>query len=112
MVDSTHQPSIYYKQLYDCIMTIEEFIGDLSPDEFIGDKKTFHACLILLVHIWEIISKMKKYHIDLPIPDHQKIVDMRNFLAHQYIEIRPSLVRRTIFEDIPQLKSIIIALLD
>jgi uncharacterized protein with HEPN domain len=32
------------------------------------------------------------------------MIDMRNFLAHQYIDIRPILIAKTIFEDIPILE--------
>jgi uncharacterized protein with HEPN domain len=37
---------------------------------------------------------------------------MRNFLAHQYIDIRPALIAKTIFEDIPILEKEVKKFLD
>jgi uncharacterized protein with HEPN domain len=59
---------------------------------------------MILVHIGEIVACMDRYKIEIPFSQHQKIIDMRNFLAHQYIDIRPSLIERTIYEDVALLK--------
>lgn len=104
MVKENHTQEVYLRQLIDACDTIEEFILWVDRSNFIYDKKTLHACLMILVHIWEIVASMDRYKIDISFSQHQKIIDMRNFLAHQYIDIRPSLIEKTIYEDIPLLK--------
>jgi uncharacterized protein with HEPN domain len=91
----------------DAISMISEFTHNISPEEFVHDKKTLHACLMVLVHLWEIFAKMQRNGWDLWINESQKIIDMRNFLAHQYIDIRPSLIVKTVYEDIPQLEKLV-----
>lgn len=104
MVKENHTQEVYLRQLIDACGTIEEFTTGIERNDFCGDKKTLHVCLMVLVHIWEIVATMDRYKITIPFSQHQKIIDMRNFLAHQYIDIRPSLIERTIYEDIPLLK--------
>lgn len=104
-----HEREIYIRQLLDAIGTIYEFTAGMTAEDFIHDKKTFHASLMILVHIGEICATMQRYGLPLPVRYGQKIIDMRNFLAHQYIDIRPSLIAKTIFEDIPALERVIIS---
>lgn len=104
MVRHVHEKQVYMKQLMDAIRTIEEFTIWYTHETFVQDKKTMHACLMVLVHIWEIVASMQRYHIEPWLTQYQKIIDMRNFLAHQYIDIRPTLIAKTIFEDIPILE--------
>jgi uncharacterized protein with HEPN domain len=104
-----HEREIYIRQLLDAISTIYEFTAGMTAQDFVGDKKTFHACLMILVHIGEICATMQRYNLVLPVTYGQKIIDMRNFLAHQYIDIRPSLIAKTVFEDVPSLEQVILA---
>lgn len=100
------------KQLMDAITIIYEFTDWYTKAAFMLDKKTMHACLMVLVHIWEIVASMQRYHIEPWLTQYQKIIDMRNFLAHQYIDIRPALIAKTIFEDIPILEKEVKKFLD
>lgn len=58
-----HDLHVYIKQLLDAINTIYEFTDGISAENFPNDKKTLHACLMILVHIGEIVTKAQKHHL-------------------------------------------------
>lgn len=100
--------NIYLEWILDAINDIETYNQTKSLDEFLQDKKTIDSCLMKLVHIWETIVRITKIYPDFDIPNMNNIKWMRNFIAHQYMEIRPSLIYITITKYIPQMKNDIV----
>lgn len=95
---------IWLRQLLHAINKIEKYIDWLSSDDFLTDQKTYDACLMVLIHMGEVVASMIRKGFDIPFDHGQKIRWLRNFLAHQYLDVRPSLIAKTIYRDIPILK--------
>lgn len=80
--------SLYIKDMIDAIVKIQEFIKDMSFDQFVQDDKTSSA----VVRKLEIIGKTVKQIPDEITNKYReipwfKIVGLRNRLAHGYFLI-------------------------
>ena len=95
----------HLKALLDAIYSIEEMTLDMSPDAAVEDRKTFVAVLGMLVHIWEIVSVLIKNYPEEKITNAKSIIWLRNILAHDYLAIRKSFVRKILEESLPILKN-------
>jgi len=96
--------SSYFKMLLDAIYTIEQLTDNMSPSDSVEDRKTFLAVLWVLVHIGELVSVLIKHYPDMSITDGKNIVWLRNILAHEYMTIRKSFVRKILAESLAILK--------
>lgn len=102
--------SIYFKQIVDAIILIEGYIAGISEEEFLEDIKLQDAVCMRLQLIGEISNKLPENVINeiSEIPWVQ-IVGLRNIIVHQYLEITHKTIWNTIKEDLPTLKSALLA---
>lgn len=86
-------------------MKIEEFVGDLSFDQFVKDEKTMEAVVRKLEIIGEAARNVP-YDITNKHPEilWEKMVSMRNKVLHEYFGVDEEIVWQTIKEDLPMLK--------
>lgn len=98
----------YIQDILDSIGDIEEFVKDLSIEEFAEDRKTINA----VVRSFEVIGEAAKN-----IPDSIKskysnipwrqMTGMRDKLIHEYFGVDLEIVWETIKQDLPKLKLLI-----
>jgi len=96
--------SHFKKDIEEACKEILEFIEGYDFEKFSLDNKTYSAVLMKLAIIGEAAShfpediRLKNPHIDW-----RTIVAMRNFLVHEYFEVDPKIVWKTVNEDVPVL---------
>jgi uncharacterized protein with HEPN domain len=96
----------YLQDILDAISDIENFLGDLTYNEFIKDRKTLNA----VVRSIEIIGEASK-NIPEPIKAKYKtlpwkqMAGMRNKLIHAYFGVDTETLWKATQNNIPQLKA-------
>ncbi len=106
------EDKIRIQHILDEIDNIQTFIGNVSYQEFIHDKKTVNAIIRSIEIIGEAASKIsddyKSNHSEIPW---KQIVGMRNHLIHVYFDVDYQTLWQTVKSDIPDLKLLISNLL-
>ncbi len=86
------------------IDSIDRYRAGLSLDALQTDARTFHAILFNLVIIGEaagsVPDDVQRSRPDIPGADMRA---MRNFIAHGYFAVSPTIVWETITKDLPPL---------
>ena len=104
---------IYLKDIKMAITSIEEFIEGLNFNQFKLDDKTSSAVIRKFEIIGEatknIPEEIRKQYHEIPWKD---IAGMRDKLIHAYSEVDLKLVWTTIHQRLPNLKLIIMKLLE
>jgi len=78
------------------------FIKGYDFEKFSKDSKTLSAVLMKLSIIGESASHFpEEIRLKNKQVDWRTIVAMRNFLVHEYFEIDPKIVWKTVTEDVP-----------
>ena len=102
--------STYLKQILDAIILIEEYSAGVSKEEFLRDSELRDAVSMRLHLIGEISNKLpedfKNRISEIPCV---QIAGMRNFIAHQYLEITEETIWKTVVADLPILKDVLLA---
>lgn len=97
--------SIYLQDIIEAILRIDDFIMGVSIDGFRTDLKTQHAVIRNIEIIGEAVKRLpdefKKNYPGIPW---QPAGDMRNFLIHDYPDVIPDVVWKTVTDDLPLLK--------
>lgn len=87
------------------IDTIFEFVGNRGMEEFIADKKSYHAVIYNIMIIGEAANMLtyefRETHTDV---QWRQITNMRNFLIHGYHNVEECLVWETITDDLSPLR--------
>ncbi len=104
---------VFLRHIHDSIEKIERYLGSLNYEEFICDEMRLSA----VVRELEVIGQAARHfgedfkgmHAEIPW---KKMIDMRNFLIHQYFGVSEKIVWDTCKEDLPGLKGKIFALLN
>ena len=99
---------IRLQHILEAINSIEDFIADLTKDDFEASNKIQSAVLYQFIILGEAVASLsteitEKYHY----PWHKPRA-FRNFLAHEYFGIKMWMVWNAIMHDLPELKSLII----
>jgi len=99
---------VYLKHILESTKNIDEYIEGFNYDVFIKDKKTIAAVVRELEVIGEAAGKLsdefKAQNLEIPFRD---IIDMRNFLIHEYFGVDTKVVWDTCKDDLPKLKGVI-----
>lgn len=85
-------------------------IADRGFEEFSGDTRTQWAVEMGLIRIGEGINRIPLEILErFPGQPWRQIVGMRDFAAHQYDDLDPARVWRTVTRDIPALRSYLVS---
>ena len=84
---------LYVEDILESIKAIEDFIGDMSFEEFVEDRKTYSATIREYIVIGEAVTALmdilyKKY----PDFEWRMIKDFRNLITHEYFGVDHKIV--------------------
>ena len=96
---------LYIKDIVEAILRIEEFIGDMSYEEFVRDDKTSSAVIRKLEIIGEaaknVPEHMRERYGDIPWKD---MARMRDKIIHFYFGVDYEIVWKVVKERLPEVK--------
>jgi len=99
-------PSLYLKDILDCIEKVEEFIGDMSYEDFVKDDKTSSAVVRKLEIIGEATKQIPKTVRDLhPELPWSEMAKMRDKIIHFYFGVDYAIVWKVVKDKLPEIKS-------
>jgi len=101
------------KQIAKAITNIEQFLDAIDYGEFQTNRMMVDAVAKELENIGEaansVSDKFRLLHPEMPW---DKMIDMRNFLVHEYFGIREDIVWDTCKNDLPKLKKQLVEILE
>lgn len=99
------QFKLFIQDMLDSIKNIEDFVGDMSFDEFCGDEKTKSAVVLKIEIIGEaaknVPREIRTKYKELPW---KNMVGMRDKISHSYFGIDYKIVWKVIKERLPGIK--------
>ena len=98
----------YLSHIDEAIDHINSFIGDADYAAFSSNRMMVNAVIKELEIIGEAANNVDKaFRNNHPEILWRKMIDMRNFLIHEYFGIRKKLIWDTCKSDLPELKNIL-----
>lgn len=98
-------PKVFLKHILESIVSIEEYMGDLTEEDFLEDQQLQDAIVRRLEIIGEASNYIpKEFQLKHPEVPWSKIIGMRNTLIHGYFGIDLILVWNTAQQNLPELK--------
>ena len=99
---------LYLEDISKAIKEVEEFLKDLSFDDFAKNTQAIRAVTMDFVIIGEaakhLPAEKRRKHPQIPW---SKIVGMRNILTHEYPETDVELLWKTAKKRLPELKKVV-----
>ncbi len=96
---------LFVQDILDAIKRIEEFVGEMSFEEFIADAKTASATVLQVQIIGEatknIPAKLRNRYAGIPWKD---MAAMRDKVTHFYFGVDYKIVWRVIKKDLPVIR--------
>lgn len=91
------------------IDTIFEYVANHSMEEFMADKKTYHAVIYNIMIMGEAANMLTlEFRDSHSETQWRQVTNMRNFLIHGYHNVEPYLVWEAISHDLVPLREQII----
>jgi uncharacterized protein with HEPN domain len=94
--------SLYIKDILDAIRRIEDFVGDMTFEEFVKDDKTSSAVIRKLEIIGEAAKstpvEIRKSHTQVPW---KEMAGMRDKIIHFYFGVDYDIVWKVVKERLP-----------
>lgn len=78
----------YCRWIIEAIDQIDQYVVNMTSQEFAQDRKTQDACLMQLQHIGETVIQLTKIDHDFTITNKDHIIKFRNLLSHHYQHVR------------------------
>jgi uncharacterized protein with HEPN domain len=102
----------YLQDVLEAVNDVEDFVGDMSFEEFSRDRKTINAVVRSIEVIGEasknIPESLKAKHKDLPW---KQIAGMRDKLIHAYFGVDLEILWKAVKENVPRLKESVLKML-
>jgi uncharacterized protein with HEPN domain len=109
----TRDTKLYFEDIFKAIEEVEEFMGNLSFDDFSKDIKVIRAVTMDFIVIGEaakhVSSETRKKYPQIPW---SKVVGMRNILTYNYPGINVEIIWKTAKKRLSMLKPVIEELLN
>lgn len=85
--------NLYLEDILDSANAIEDFVQDITFEEFLDDRKTYSATIREYIVIGEAISALIDI-LEERFPDYpwRMVKDFRNFIVHEYFGVDPRVV--------------------
>lgn len=91
--------------ILDSISAIEKYTKDINCNEFVSDSVVRDAVLYNFSVIGEAIAFVDKSVLEMSDYPWYKVRSFRNFIAHEYFNIKPEAVWMIIEKNLAELKS-------
>jgi len=105
--------NLFIQDIKECIVQIDEFVGNMTLEEFKADEKTSSAVVRKLEIIGEatknVPKEIRQNYKELPWSD---MARMRDKIIHSYFVVDYEIVWKTIKERLPEIKPKIDAILE
>lgn len=103
----------YLNHIIENLNDIDDFMKNVTREKFNKNKEKQKAVIKSIETIGEAIRKLpedfiKKY----ANVDWSQVIAMRNILSHQYFRVDLDVVWKTVFEDLPKLRTEIQKIID
>ncbi|MBU4257136.1 DUF86 domain-containing protein [Patescibacteria group bacterium] len=99
---------VYLKHILESIKQIDNYLRDVDYKSFSKDDMMVNATVRCLEIIGEAVNNLSKEFISRHAEiDFRDIIDMRNFLIHEYFGVNKKIVWDTCKTDLPGLKKIV-----
>ncbi len=99
---------VYLNHIRDAIVAIREYMGDVDYAVFSQNNMMADAVVRQLAIIGEAANnldpELRAKYPDIPW---RNMIDMRNFLIHEYFGVNPETVWSTCKDDLPELEKIV-----
>lgn len=107
-----HNDEFYLGHIKDAINSIKEYLGNIDYVLFCENNMLIDALVRQIEIIGEASNNLsadfRKSHPQIPFRD---IIDMRNFLSHEYFGVNTEVVWDTCKNDLVELENIIIPII-
>lgn len=111
MNDERKNNSVYVRHILDAVKRIGEYTKDADLAEFKRNEMLFDAVIRQFEIIGEATRRIsEKYHTLHPEVPWSKMIAMRNFLAHDYLNIDLDIIWDTVKNQLPQLQDSLLPL--
>lgn len=98
----------YLGHIYQSIERIEKYLGKSTFEQFCNDDMMAAATVRELEIIGEAANNLsRQFREDNSHILWRRIIDMRNFLIHEYFGVNKKIVWQTYKNDLPQLKEFV-----
>ena len=96
---------VFVEHVMESIEKIEEYIGGMGKEEFLGDSRTQDAVMRRLEIMGEAVKNIpSEFRDEYPKIPWKQIAGMRDVLIHEYFGVNLERVWKTLKTDLPELK--------